>query len=75
MIENVTYALEVAATNGNGLSVFFRDPNFVAFRHWQWNRYGCGSYHRVLRTEYAIAGVRIRRSDGLDNTDHDYRSG
>jgi hypothetical protein len=30
--ENVTYALQVAATNGNGLSVFFREANFVTFR-------------------------------------------
>jgi hypothetical protein len=29
---NVTYAFQVAATNGNGFSVFFRDPNFVTFR-------------------------------------------
>jgi hypothetical protein len=32
MSENVTYAFQVAATNGNGLSVFFRDRNFVTFR-------------------------------------------
>lgn len=32
MIGNVTRALQVAATNGNGFSVFFRDPNFVTFR-------------------------------------------
>jgi hypothetical protein len=31
-IENVTYAFQVAATNGNGFSVFFRDANFVTFR-------------------------------------------
>jgi hypothetical protein len=30
--ENVTYALQVAATNGNGFSVFFREANFVTFR-------------------------------------------
>jgi hypothetical protein len=29
---NVTYAFQVAATNGNGFSVFFRDPNFTTFR-------------------------------------------
>jgi hypothetical protein len=32
MSGNVTYALQVAATDGNGLSVSFRDPNFVTFR-------------------------------------------
>ena len=32
MTGNVTYALQVAATHGNGSSVFFRDPNFVTFR-------------------------------------------
>ena len=32
MTGNVTYAFQVAATNGNGFSVFFRDPNFVTFR-------------------------------------------
>jgi hypothetical protein len=31
-IENVTYALQVATTNGNGFSVFFREANFVTFR-------------------------------------------
>jgi hypothetical protein len=31
-IENTTYALQVAATNGNGFSVFFREANFVTFR-------------------------------------------
>jgi hypothetical protein len=30
--ENTTYALQVAATNGNGFSVFFRDANFATFR-------------------------------------------
>jgi hypothetical protein len=32
MTGNVTYAFQVAATNGNGFSVFFRDTNFVTFR-------------------------------------------
>jgi hypothetical protein len=30
--ENVNYAFQVAATNGNGFSVFFRDPRLVIFR-------------------------------------------
>ena len=30
--ENTTYALQIAATNGNGFSVFFREAHFVTFR-------------------------------------------
>jgi hypothetical protein len=31
-IENVTYALQVAATTGNGFPLFLRDPRLVTFR-------------------------------------------
>jgi hypothetical protein len=61
--ENVTYAFQVAATNGNGFSVFFRDPNFVTFRVTGKRTVTAGAF--VLRSKKAGAAANRKFNDNI----------